>query len=845
MLEKKDSGPLCVASRSSEEQPGWLDSEGEESAGLLPCRLQLAHSVMPPEVVYFDETGDRCCISSSSNKSDPEPADDEPSNLILQEAGSQLMFPLEVTLQEEAAPGGGSLPELARVPSACSTLEEGKGAPPLVLGSAPAAPIAIGRGILHSSSSKINRKNSQVCFRDDWEVDSPLLPAAAAAQHHNLQPPAPVAEVEVPGEEEDEYELVPPDGGWGWLVLAGSVLVNILVPGTVKSFGVLFVEFLEVFHATPAAAAWIPALCYFLYSSLGPVASVLSAKFSYRTVTIMGGLFAAFGMILSYFASSITYLYVSFGVLVGTGAGLAFPPGVFIVSSYFQKRRGLANGICISGSAIGSIILPPFLRHLLTNYGYRGAVLIMGGITFNVLVGAMFYHPVKEHMKRVKKEKPEKAEKDLVATKVTQPVAIERSCSPQQVAASQPISIPAAGGDGQSCHPQMFYFEGSPEQETGDWMAAQSASFLGPSIDKASVENSPSPLALREVLEQQDGGGGKKLDWDFFSTLPPAKQRLLRLSLRPVQNQAVAAAIGTSNVQPTLSRSFSSNVSLSSFRYISTVHHGSTLAALQQNPRDNEMFASTLTLKSVTKSCWESFSDCLSCFRRKKSKKSEKPPIDDDKEGSADSTSKLLDLSLLKDSLYLVILLSNSTNAIGYTNFIILLPAYAISLGCDKESASLLLSLVAALDLVGRIGGSALSDLHFMPRKYYYIGGLFLSGLILTVMPLMAAAGFTYLAVACAIFGLGSGTYVGVTAVLFADMLGAERLASSFGISLFLNGVLQLLGPPVCGYVLQRLGNYSAIFSTLGVVLLIGAAMWGLIPLIERKRQRESEQATV
>ena len=62
---------------------------------------------------------------------------------------------------------------------------------------------------------------------------------------------------------------MPPDGGWGWLVLAGSMMVNILIPGTIKSFGVLFVEFLEAFKASPTAAAWIPALCYFLYSSLG------------------------------------------------------------------------------------------------------------------------------------------------------------------------------------------------------------------------------------------------------------------------------------------------------------------------------------------------------------------------------------------------------------------------------------------------------------------------------------------------------------------------------------------------------------------------------------------------
>lgn len=76
-------------------------------------------------------------------------------------------------------------------------------------------------------------------------------------------------ETKKPEDDEKDWELVPPDGGWGWLILAGSMLVNLLVPGTVKSFGVLFVEFLEAFDASPAAAAWIPALCYFLYSSLG------------------------------------------------------------------------------------------------------------------------------------------------------------------------------------------------------------------------------------------------------------------------------------------------------------------------------------------------------------------------------------------------------------------------------------------------------------------------------------------------------------------------------------------------------------------------------------------------
>jgi len=92
MLEKKESGAACLASRSSEEQPAWLgagcgaggsgDSEGEDSLSHSKGRLRHAESVIPPEVVYFDESGDKCCISSASNKSE-EPAE-EPSNLVIQ-----------------------------------------------------------------------------------------------------------------------------------------------------------------------------------------------------------------------------------------------------------------------------------------------------------------------------------------------------------------------------------------------------------------------------------------------------------------------------------------------------------------------------------------------------------------------------------------------------------------------------------------------------------------------------------------------------------------------------------------------------------------------------------------
>lgn len=66
-------------------------------------------------------------------------------------------------------------------------------------------------------------------------------------------------------------------------------------------------------------------------------------------------------------------------------------------------------------------------------------------------------------------------------------------------------------------------------------------------------------------------------------------------------------------------------------------------------------------------------------------------------------------------------------------------------------------------------------------------------------------------------------------------MLGPERLASSYGISLFVNGLLQLVGPPICNAAYEHIGTYKPIFLALGVVSVCGTALWAALPLARRK----------
>lgn len=260
--------------------------------------------------------------------------------------------------------------------------------------------------------------------------------------------------------------------------------------------------------------------------------------------------------------------------------------------------------------------------------------------------------------------------------------------------------------------------------------------------------------------------------------------------------------------------------STSSFQYMSTPFHGSTLSAFEK-PSE---FASQFSLKSVTDSLALPITYCCGCKKKRKD------------EDSKNERSKYFDVQLLKDPIYLVILISNCTCAISYTNFIILVPSYAQNCGFDKSLGAYLLSIISALDLVGRIGGSALSDVVSTPKRYFFITGLLLSGISLAMIPSVS----NYLAIAtfCSIFGIASGINVGVTALVMTEMLGTERLMSSYGISLFVNGILQLIGPPVCGFWYDQAKSYDSLFVTLGIILLFGASLWCFVPLIHSRRRK-------
>ena len=101
----------------------------------------------------------------------------------------------------------------------------------------------------------------------------------------------------------------------------------------------------------------------------------------------------------------IKVLFVTLGVLTGIGVGLSTTPGVILTARYFNKRRGLANAFCLSGTAAGSFTLPFLIEYLLEDYGFRGTMLILGACMLHILISSALYRPLAVHVKIVQRDR--------------------------------------------------------------------------------------------------------------------------------------------------------------------------------------------------------------------------------------------------------------------------------------------------------------------------------------------------------------------------------------------------------------------------------------------------------
>jgi len=165
--------------------------------------------------------------------------------------------------------------------------------------------------------------------------------------------------------------------------VAGFVVT--LTLGTLYAWGV-FVPTLQEFFGSSRAEIMVPFSVASIVFALGMVpAGKLQDKKGPKYVTIIGGIVAGIGYILSSTAVHLWQLTLYFGVISGIGIALGYSGAVAGGVKWFPDLKGTATGILVGGFGLGALVFGPVAHSLIGIHGWQNTFLIFG-ITFAVLI---------------------------------------------------------------------------------------------------------------------------------------------------------------------------------------------------------------------------------------------------------------------------------------------------------------------------------------------------------------------------------------------------------------------------------------------------------------------------
>ncbi|XP_044255844.1 monocarboxylate transporter 13-like [Tribolium madens] len=191
--------------------------------------------------------------------------------------------------------------------------------------------------------------------------------------------------------------FTPPDGGYGWIIVLSTTLLNISVLPLVQCFGIIFEKEFKALGVTAAQTSFMMHLHSAIYCSLGLIGSPLLKKYDFRRVALFGTCLMSLGILMSSFARSYAILICTFSILVGIGQGIMLPATYIATNTYFKKRLTLAVSFSVTGAGISNIFMPQVCYKLAKHLeSAQSTIQILAAISLIGIICCFFLKPIKK-----------------------------------------------------------------------------------------------------------------------------------------------------------------------------------------------------------------------------------------------------------------------------------------------------------------------------------------------------------------------------------------------------------------------------------------------------------------
>ena len=165
--------------------------------------------------------------------------------------------------------------------------------------------------------------------------------------------------------------------------------IALLFAGTVYAWSILKVPLAQNFGWTVPQLTVNFTLTMSFFCLGGILGSLLNKKIGLRSTLIISAVLSGAGFIFTSFlsGSSISMLYVWYGIICGLGIGIAYNNIISTVNQWFLDKKGFSSGVLLMGYGASSLVIGTVAAKTIANanFGWRNTYLSIGIALFIVL----------------------------------------------------------------------------------------------------------------------------------------------------------------------------------------------------------------------------------------------------------------------------------------------------------------------------------------------------------------------------------------------------------------------------------------------------------------------------
>ncbi len=178
---------------------------------------------------------------------------------------------------------------------------------------------------------------------------------------------------------------------YGWIVAVAGFAATFVALGTRLSFGVFFTSLELEFSLNRAMTSGIFSVYMLLCCFVAVCGGWISDRWGPRAIMVLMGVFTSVALVMTAMASTWWHLVFSYGLLLAIGTGAVYPVVTSTASRWFYRKRGLAVGITSAGGGVGAIFIVPLSAMLISRFGWRFSLWVLGIAVGLVMVSTSFF----------------------------------------------------------------------------------------------------------------------------------------------------------------------------------------------------------------------------------------------------------------------------------------------------------------------------------------------------------------------------------------------------------------------------------------------------------------------